>query len=107
MNLDAPLVLASASPRRRVLLAMLQVPVDVIPADLVMLAIGQGKLGDLVAGLEGVETEWGKIVADARGATGRPGVYTGGDCRNGGKEVVNAAQHGKLAARAITEMLAG
>ena len=34
MTADAPLVLASGSPRRRVLLAMLQVPVDVMPADL-------------------------------------------------------------------------
>lgn len=33
-NDAAPLVLASSSPRRRVLLAMLQVPVHVIPADL-------------------------------------------------------------------------
>ena len=34
MTADAPLVLASGSPRRRVLLAMLQVPVDAVPADL-------------------------------------------------------------------------
>ncbi len=34
MTADAPLVLASGSPRRRVLLAMLQVPVDAVPANL-------------------------------------------------------------------------
>ena len=42
MTADAPLVLASGSPRRRVLLAMLQVPVDAVPADLDEEAIAQG-----------------------------------------------------------------
>lgn len=41
-NEAAPLVLASSSPRRRVLLAMLQVPVDVIPADLNEDELSQG-----------------------------------------------------------------
>lgn len=73
----------------------------VVPADLVLMAIGQAKLGDLVAGLDGVVVEWGRIVTDEHGATGRPGVYAGGDCRNGGKEVVNGAAEGKAAAEAI------
>lgn len=38
----APLVLASGSPRRRVLLAMLQVPVDVVPAELDEDALSRG-----------------------------------------------------------------
>ncbi len=38
------------------------------------------------------------------GATGRPGLFAGGDCANGGKEVVNAAAEGKLAARAIHQL---
>lgn len=42
MSADAPLVLASGSPRRRVLLAMLQVPVEVVPADLDEEAIAAG-----------------------------------------------------------------
>lgn len=42
MTADAPLVLASGSPRRRVLLAMLQVPVDAIAADLDEDAIAEG-----------------------------------------------------------------
>lgn len=42
MTADAPLVLASGSPRRRVLLAMLQVPVDAVPADLDEEAMAEG-----------------------------------------------------------------
>ena len=78
-----------------------------IPADLVLLAIGQGKLGELVEGLDGVEVQWGCVVIDEDGATGRPGVYSGGDCANGGKEVVNAAAEGKAAAQAMNAYLKG
>ena len=78
-----------------------------IDTDLVLLAIGQGKLGKLLEGVDGVELEWGKVVTDEDGATGRPGWYAGGDCRNGGKEVVNAVQEGKLAARAMNSYLMG
>lgn len=76
-----------------------------IPADLVLMAIGQSKLGSLVEGLEGVELSWGKVVVDEHGATGRPGYFAGGDCANGGKEVVNAAAEGKRAAEAIDTYL--
>ncbi len=37
--------------------------------------------------------------------TSLPGVYAGGDCVNGGKEVVNAAAHGREAAKAIAAAL--
>jgi glutamate synthase (NADPH/NADH) small chain len=73
----------------------------VIPAQRVYLAIGQSKLGALVSGLEGVEVEWGRVVVGEGQATGRPGVYAGGDCANGGKEVVNAVAEGRDAAVAI------
>ena len=72
-----------------------------IPAELVLLAIGQAKLGAMVAGLAGVALDNGRIVVDANGATGRPGFYAAGDCANGGKEVVNAVAVGKAAANAI------
>ena len=78
-----------------------------IAADLILVAVGQAKLGDLVAGLSGVETEWGKILCEEDGATGKPGVYAGGDCRNGGKEVVNAVAEGRDAARAMNKYLGG
>lgn len=76
-----------------------------VPADLVLVAIGQGKLTDLVAGLDGVAVEGGRVVVDAAGRTGRKGWYCGGDAANGAKEVVNAVAEGRDAARAIHEDL--
>lgn len=76
-----------------------------IGADLVLLAIGQGKQGALASSLSGLEIEWGKIVVDANGATGCEGVFAGGDCINGGKEVVNATFDGDQAAQAIHRFL--
>jgi dihydropyrimidine dehydrogenase (NAD+) subunit PreT len=78
-----------------------------VPTDLVLLAIGQGKLQSLLSGLPGVAFEHGRVVVDAHQATGNPRVYAGGDCANGGKEVVNAAAEGKRAALAIHALLAG
>lgn len=78
-----------------------------LSAELVLLAIGQGKLGELTADLAGVEVEWGKIMTDESGATGAAGVYAGGDCRNGGKEVVNAVAEGDQAAQAIHAFIMG
>jgi dihydropyrimidine dehydrogenase (NAD+) subunit PreT len=74
-----------------------------IPCDVVALAIGQSKLRAIAAELPGVETDArGCIVADAAtGATGNPKVWSGGDCVNGGKEVVNAVADGRNAARAL------
>lgn len=77
----------------------------VLPADLVLLAIGQSKLGELAASLPGVVVEKGRVQVDADGATGRPGVYAAGDAANGGTEVVYAAAEGKRAARAIDAYL--
>jgi dihydropyrimidine dehydrogenase (NAD+) subunit PreT len=74
---------------------------ETIDTDLVLLAIGQEKLGALVGHLPGITLEKGRIVTDDAGQTGRPGWFAGGDCRNGGKEVVNAAAEGQAAARAI------
>jgi dihydropyrimidine dehydrogenase (NAD+) subunit PreT len=76
-------------------------------AQLALVAIGQGKLEALVAGLDGVKTDRGRIVVDQEQATGRVGVFAGGDCANGGKEVVNAAAEGKVAARSIHRHLTG
>lgn len=78
-----------------------------IAADLVLVAIGQSKLGQLLSKLDGITLESGRVVTDEHGATGRKGWYAGGDCRNGGKEVVNAAAEGKAAARAIHAFLTG
>jgi glutamate synthase (NADPH/NADH) small chain len=72
-----------------------------LQADLVLLAIGQSKLGDMLASLGGITVNKGVIQVNAHGFTGRAKWYAGGDCTNGGKEVVNAAAEGKAAARAI------
>ncbi len=72
-----------------------------VGAQLVLLAIGQSKLSDMLGELDGVELEWGRVVTDEHGATGKPKYFAGGDCANGGKEVVNAADEGKRAALAI------
>ncbi len=82
---------------------------ETLPCDLIALAIGQSRLTKLAAAFEGVALDGkGRVVVDeATCRTGNPKVYAGGDCVNGGKEVVNAAQHGKLAARAITASFLG
>jgi dihydropyrimidine dehydrogenase (NAD+) subunit PreT len=76
-----------------------------LPADLVLVAIGQSKLGKLLADLEGIVIVGGRVIIDQHGCTGRRGWFAGGDCANGGKEVVNAAAEGKAAARAIHRYL--
>ncbi len=72
-----------------------------LPCDLVALAIGQSKLREIAKQFPGVELDdKGRIVADPKtGQTGNPKVYAGGDCINGGKEVVNAVADGRNAAR--------
>ena len=79
-----------------------------LPADLVVLAIGQAKLRDLLAGIDGVALDdRGRVVTDAAsGRTGHSRVYAGGDCVNGGKEVVNAVAEGRDAARAMNAAFA-
>jgi len=78
-----------------------------LPADLIVVAIGQAKMRELVALFPGVKTnDKGWLVIDAAtGATGNPKVFAGGDSTSGGQEVVNAAQEGKRAARAICKTL--
>jgi len=78
-----------------------------IEADLVLIAIGQSKLGHLLEGLAGIELEHGRIVTDANGRTGRGKWFAGGDAANGGTEVVYAAADGKRAAAAMDAFLRG
>ena len=73
-----------------------------IECDVVVPAIGQSPLAQLIQELRGVEVRDGRIVADlANGETGNPRYYAGGDCVNGGREVVDAVAGGKRAALAI------
>jgi dihydropyrimidine dehydrogenase (NAD+) subunit PreT len=77
-----------------------------IPADLVVVGIGQGKLRDVVSGFPGVVLdERGLVVVDtATGRTGNAKVFAGGDAL-GGELVVTAVQEGKRAARGICAAL--
>lgn len=72
-----------------------------LPAAFVALAIGQSKLRSVAQQFPGVKLDArGCVVADPQtGATGNPKVFSGGDCVNGGKEVVNAVADGRNAAR--------
>ena len=80
----------------------------VLETDLVLMAIGQSKLHAMFATLPGIAFDRGSIRVNADGATGRRGWFAGGDCANGGKEVVYAAAEGKRAAHAMhAEMMGG
>jgi len=73
-----------------------------IDCDWVVPAIGQSPLTELLEKLRGVAVRDGRIVADpATGQTGNPRYFAGGDCVNGGREVVDAVAAGKRAAIAI------
>ena len=54
-----------------------------------------------------MESDGRRILCDAGGATGREGLYVGGDLANGAKEVVNAVAEGRDAAEAIHAWLGG
>ncbi|MGD0157061.1 MAG: FAD-dependent oxidoreductase [Terracidiphilus sp.] len=73
-----------------------------IACDLVVPAIGQSPLTQLLQELRGVEVRDGRIVADRlTGQTGNKRYFAGGDCVNGGREVVDAVAGGKRAAMAM------
>src|SRR6185312_17340119 len=78
----------------------------VLPADMVVKALGQEPLLDLAASLPDLKCERGAIVVDpATGATSIPGLFAGGDCVRRGGEIVDAVQDGKIAARGIDALL--
>jgi glutamate synthase (NADPH/NADH) small chain len=73
-----------------------------IECDLVVPAIGQSTLAELLQNLRGVEVKDGRIVADlVTGQTANPKYFAAGDCVNGGREVVDAVAGGKRAALAM------
>ncbi len=95
-----------ASGRRRPV--PLEVAPELLPCHLIVRAIGQKLLEEPGAGIAGVKVHKGKIVVDAAtGRTDNPRYYAGGDCVNGGREVVHAVAEGKRAAEAIHRQLQG
>jgi dihydropyrimidine dehydrogenase (NAD+) subunit PreT len=75
-----------------------------LAVDMVVKATGQLPFTGLVAGYD-LRHQGGKIMVDETGFTNINGVFAGGDCVNGGKEVVDAVQAGKDGARGILAFL--
>ena len=77
----------------------------VIEADMIVKALGQEPLLDLLKAIPGLAIDQGKVTVDPdTGATGVPKLYAGGDCTSKGAEIVNAVQEGKVAAAGICEL---
>jgi glutamate synthase (NADPH/NADH) small chain len=74
-------------------------------SDWIIVAIGQDRhVNGLIPGLE-VDDNGQVVVDQDTQLTSVPNVYAGGDCINGGKEVVNAVADGRNAAFAILHSL--
>jgi dihydropyrimidine dehydrogenase (NAD+) subunit PreT len=77
-----------------------------LAADMVVKALGQEPLFELVSALPALECREGRIVVDPNtGATSVPGLFAGGDCLRRGGEIVDAVQDGKIAALGINAAL--
>jgi glutamate synthase (NADPH/NADH) small chain len=74
-----------------------------LTVDMVVLAIGQGSQAGLS---DELQREQGRILIDrATGQTSNPKYFSGGDCTNGGREVVDAVADGKRAGIGIAAWL--
>jgi glutamate synthase (NADPH/NADH) small chain len=83
-----------------------------LPVDHVVLAIGQSTHTNLLAGSETkpvkLKLERGRILIDrTTGQTSNPKYFAGGDCTNGGREVVDAVADGKRAGIAMAAWIGG
>src|SRR5262245_38365426 len=78
----------------------------VMHCDMAIKALGQTALIDMLAGIEGLRFERGRLHEDPKTvATDVPGLFAGCDCISMGAEIVNAVQEGKVAARGIGQYL--
>jgi glutamate synthase (NADPH/NADH) small chain len=75
-----------------------------LEVDMVIKAAGQVPFEGLINS-NGLQNNKGKISIDDRHATNLEGIFAGGDAVNGGKEVVDAVEAGKQAARQMLEYL--
>ena len=75
----------------------------ILEVDMIIKAAGQMPFKDLVDQHD-LQNTGGKLVVKDN-ATNIDGLFAGGDCVNGGKEVVDAVQAGKDGAAAILEYL--
>jgi dihydropyrimidine dehydrogenase (NAD+) subunit PreT len=88
-------------------------PNILLEVDLVVLAIGQATHAEFVSAAGGavagkIRLERGRIVIDREtGQTSNPKFFAGGDCTNGGREVVDAVADGKRAGIGIAVWFEG
>jgi pyruvate/2-oxoglutarate dehydrogenase complex dihydrolipoamide dehydrogenase (E3) component len=78
------------------------------PADMVLKAVGQSKQSAwLTQNFPALRLDKRGVVErdPSTGQTSVPHLFAGGDCANGGREVVNAVGEGKKAARGIQTFL--
>ena len=75
-----------------------------LDVDMVIKAAGQMPFESLVK-TTGIENKAGKLSIMADNQTSIKGVFAGGDCVNGGREVVDAVQAGKDGAKGIMKYL--
>jgi dihydropyrimidine dehydrogenase (NAD+) subunit PreT len=77
-----------------------------IAADMIVRALGQEPLLELLQALPALKTERGQVVVDcATGATSVAKLFAGGDCIRGGGEIVDAVEDGKSAAKGFHALL--
>jgi glutamate synthase (NADPH/NADH) small chain len=78
----------------------------VLDVDMVIAATGQEKSMEWLSRIEGLQLQEGCVSVDATtGQTSVPRLFAGGDCVNGGLEVVNAVAEGQRAAGGIDALL--
>lgn len=75
-----------------------------LEVDMVIKAAGQMPFENLVKNYS-INNKSGKVTINQNGETNIPGIFAGGDCVNGGKEVVDAVQAGKEGAKGILDFL--
>ena len=79
-----------------------------LDVDMVVKALGQQPMTDLVKSIHGLQLNAGRVVINHEThQTGNPKYFAGGDCVNGGKEVVDAVADGMAAARGIHRAVSG
>jgi dihydropyrimidine dehydrogenase (NAD+) subunit PreT len=77
-----------------------------IPCEMVIPSIGQTKLVEFLSRCRGVELKEGRVAINREtGQTANPKYFAGGDCVNGGREVVDAVADGKRAGIGIAKWL--
>ncbi|MFM1745929.1 MAG: hypothetical protein RLZZ630_1866 [Bacteroidota bacterium] len=75
-----------------------------LDVDMIIKAAGQMPFTGLLTESD-IKNQNGRILIGDDGSTNLKGVFAGGDCVNGGREVVNAVQEGKDGAKAILHYL--